>query len=129
MEINASLAGMGVVLTLKKRAQYLAVYERGKAWADGLVVVKALPNGLWFSQYGFSVSKRVGKAVVRNRVRRLLKEVVRLAPIKSGWDIVFVARPVAATADYHQLKRSVEKLLARADLLREKDEVAGNRAN
>jgi len=101
---------------LTKRAQYLTVYKSGKAWVDNLIIIKALPNELEFSRYGFSVSKEVGKAVARNRVRRLLKEITRLTNLKPGLDIVFIARPNAATADYHQLKKSMEKLLLRAHL-------------
>jgi ribonuclease P protein component len=101
---------------LTKRAQYLTVYKSGKAWVDNLIVIKALPNGLEFSRYGLSVTKEIGKAVVRNRVRRLLKEIASLANIKPGWDIVFIARPNAANADYNQLKKSMEKLLFRAHL-------------
>lgn len=108
---------------LTKRAQYLTVYKSGKAWVDNLIVMKVLPNDLEFSRCGFSVAKDVGKAVVRNRVRRLLREVVRITSIKSGWDIVFIARPDAATADYHDLKRSIEKLLLRAHLINENEMV------
>jgi len=55
--------------------------------------------------------------VQRNRVRRLLREIMRLQPLKPGWDIVFMARSTAVDADYHQLKGAVTKLLARAQLL------------
>ena len=106
---------------LTKRAQYLAVYKSDKSWVDNLVVVKVLPNELEFSRYGFSVAKEVGKAVVRNRVRRSMKEIIRRIVVKPGWDIVFIARPTAAAADYHQLKKSMEKLLLRAHLI-DKDE-------
>ena len=87
-----------------------------------------IPNGLEYSRYGFSIAKGIGKAVVRNRVRRLLKEIVRVEPMKSGWDIVFVARPSVAVADYDQLKKSVDKLLSRARLLlvkTDQDEMVG----
>ena len=108
---------------LTKRAQYLEVYEFGRSWRDSLVVIKAFPNELEVSRCGFSVTKSVGKAVVRNRVKRLLKEIVRLTPIETGWDIVFIARPNAAIAEYHQIKESVDRLLARAHLSRDRDEM------
>jgi len=102
---------------LTKPQQYALVYSKGNSWASNLVVMRALPNGLTLSRCGFSVSKRVGKAVTRNRVKRLLREIVRVMPLKSGWDMVFVLRPAAASADYAHLKRAVAGLLSRAGLL------------
>jgi len=79
--------------------------------------MKAMPNGLNLSRYGFSVTKKVGKAVRRNRVKRQLREIMRLQTLRVGWDIVIIARPAVVDADYHQVEQEVTGLLARAKLL------------
>ncbi len=93
------------------------VYRQGKVWANSLLAMKAMPNGLSLSRYGFSVTKKVGKAVQRNHLKRLLREIMRLQLLEPGWDIVFIVRSVAVNADYHQLERAVTRLLAQAQLL------------
>jgi ribonuclease P protein component len=104
---------------LTKSEQYAVVYEKGSSWTDGLMVMKALPNGLAWSRYGFSVGRRLGGAVVRNRVKRRLREILRSVPLKPGWDIIFIARPAAAGADFTGLGKSVLNLLSRAGLTRD----------
>ena len=102
---------------LTKPQQYNQVYSNGSSWVSGLVVMKALANDLGLSRCGFSVSKQVGKAVTRNRVKRRFREIVRVLPLKAGWDIVFVARPAAANAAFISLRGAIEGLLSRAGLL------------
>jgi len=114
---------------LTKSEQYALVYEKGSSWISGLVVMKALPNGLTWSRYGFSVSRRVGKAVARNRVKRRLREILRSAPVEPGWDIIFIARPKAAGAGFASLEKSVQGLLSRAGLLTREYEKACLRIN
>lgn len=86
-------------------------------------MLRAMPNGLPLSRCGFSVGKNIGKAVVRNRVKRLLREIVRLTPIKPGWDIVLIARSKSSVAQFADLKKIIENLLSRAQILNNADPV------
>jgi ribonuclease P protein component len=105
---------------LKDSEQFRRVRREGRSWSHLLLVLCALPNGLEYSRFGFSVSKRVGKAVVRNRVKRLLREAARarLPLVIPGQDLVFIARKPIGEADYPQVDRAVEQLLGQAGLLR-----------
>ena len=102
---------------LTKRAQYVLVYRKGSTYIDRLIVMKVLSNELDLSRYGFSVTKKVGKAVQRNRLKRLLRQIVGSKLLKPGWDIVFIVRRRAVDADYHQLEKATAGLLSRARLL------------
>lgn len=104
-------------LRLRGRKLFDAVFRRGRVWANRLLVLRALPNELDHNRYGFVTSRRLGNAVVRNRVRRRLREGLRSLPVCHGWDVVISARPPAAQADFHELKRAVTDLLARSSLL------------
>ncbi|MCD6452681.1 MAG: ribonuclease P protein component [Dehalococcoidales bacterium] len=106
---------------LKKPKQYRVVYNKGRVWTNRWLIMKALPNQLDLSRYGFSISRQVGNAVTRNRIKRRLREIVRLIPVKPGWDIVFIARPIAARVGYTNLEQSVRGLLSRAGLLKMMD--------
>ncbi len=102
---------------LSNKGEFAAVYNEGRSWANDLVALRVLPNSLGSSRCGFAVGKRLGGAVVRNRVRRRLREIVRQAPIENGWDMVLIARQNAVTADYGDLQQATEELLSRAQLL------------
>ena len=105
---------------LRKTKDFAAARREGRSWADRMLVLVARRNESADSRFGFSVSKRVGNAVVRNRVKRRLREAARvelLPHIESGWDFVVIARRDAAGADYHRLNRSLTRLFRRAKLL------------
>lgn len=86
--------------------------------------MKALPNQLAFSRYGFSVGRRVGGAVVRNKVKRRLREILRPLSLQPGWDIMFIARPRSAVFDFASLEKAACGLLERAGLLVKENEKA-----
>lgn len=78
-----------------------------------------LENERDYSRFGFSVSRRVGNAVVRNRIKRRVRESTRLRmeQIRPGWDIVFIARYPISSATYHEMDAACARLLRRANLL------------
>lgn len=96
------------------------MFRRGRSWDNNLLVLRTLANELTHNRYGFVTSKRVGKAVVRNRVRRLISEALRVLILKAGWDVVISAKAAAARADFHELNRAVVDLLVKADLLEDR---------
>ena len=104
-------------LRLRRRKDFDAVFGQGRAWANQFLVLRSVPNQLEHNRFGFVTSKRVGKAVVRNRVRRRLREAVRSLPSRPGWDVVISAKRAASEADFHQLKAALADLLGRARLL------------
>ncbi|MFC2068133.1 ribonuclease P protein component [Chloroflexota bacterium] len=114
---------------LTKSTQYALVYNKGNSWTSSLLVMKAIPNGLEKSRYGLSVSRRLGNAVTRNRVKRRLREILRLTTLHPGWDIIFIARPKAASADYDNLEKNVKGVLSRAQFLTREYERACLRIN
>jgi ribonuclease P protein component len=84
---------------LKKNSQFAEVYSNGRSWANGLLALRTLPNGLDINRYGFSVSKRLGK------------------PTRKGWDLVVVARQPASAASYKQLEEALADLLKKGRLI------------
>jgi ribonuclease P protein component len=106
---------------LRSSADFSRVRERApRAWAHPLLVLYAAPNDLPGTRVGITVSGRVGKAVVRNKIRRRIREAVRLLlpRLVPAYDLVFIARPASASADWPQLRQAVEDALARAGVLR-----------
>ena len=104
-------------LRLTGSKRFLEARREGRGWANRLLVLKVIPNDLDRSRFGLTLSKRVGSAVVRNKVKRRLREILRLTPVNAGWDIVLIARKAASSADYVQIKLATEDLLRRAKLL------------
>jgi ribonuclease P protein component len=99
---------------LSKAKDFAALRRNGRSWSDGLLVLVARPNERKAGRVGFVVGKRIGNAVVRNKIKRRLREAVRLGGIEEGWDLILIARKGSSEADYHDLNRSVRALFRRA---------------
>ena len=90
-----------------------------KGVADGLLVLYAKKNRTETNRVGITVSKKLGKAHIRNRTRRRIREVYRLNEEKfqPGWDIVVVARSKAVDAPFDKLTKSYLTLAKKLNLL------------
>ncbi len=106
---------------LRSTRRFRELRERGRTWANRYLVLSALPNGLPHSRFGVIVTRRFGKAVARNKLRRRLREALRLRldRIPPGWDVVVIARNPAKGADFWTLSEALEELLRRAGLWNE----------
>ena len=99
---------------LRKASDFKAVRREGRSWSNRLVVMRVRANGTGKTRIGFSVSRRLGKAVIRNLVKRRLREAARSATLPAGWDVVLIARTGAARASYAELLKAVMDLSGRA---------------
>lgn len=98
---------------LKRSRDFARVRRFGRSSGSPLAALYVLPTRSDDVRVGFSVSKRVGKATVRNLVKRRMREAVRqqLPSLQRGQDLVFIARPAASAASYDQIADSVTYLL------------------
>ncbi len=110
---------MRYTVTIKKNRDFRRLYSAGKTAANSLLVVYCRRNKLAINRLGLTVGTRIGKAVKRNRVRRLIREAYRLreGDLRRGYDIVVVARTRAAEATYWQIDAALAALFRKVGLL------------
>jgi len=114
-----AIVGVHRAQHLKSRSEFAAVYRAGKPFRSEFVVLRAIRTNGPVSRFGFTTGRALGGAVVRNRVKRRLREIVRSLPVAEGWDIVLNARSGCVGADFHELKNGVTELLGKAGVLKQ----------
>lgn len=105
-------------LSLNKNTLFRRLYYRGKAYGSPYFVLYVMYTGTKVNRIGFTVSKKIGKAVVRNRARRLMYESFRLyePQIKQGYYMVMTARAAILKTDFETIRRTLENVLKKAGL-------------
>ena len=114
--------------SLKLNHLFRRLYQKGRSAANKYLVVYCRRNGLQENRIGLTVSAKLGHAVVRNRIRRRLREIYRLheSGFCPGWDIVVVARSRAVDATYQKLEGAYLSLADKLGLLRKEEPASEN---
>ncbi|NLH96594.1 MAG: ribonuclease P protein component [Clostridiaceae bacterium] len=114
---------------LKKNSDFARMYRKGRFFPGKYLVVYLMKNNAGFNRLGVSVSKKIGKSVKRNRVKRLIRESYRLLEpfIPVGLDIVITARKVDTTYSFADIMKEMKFLFKKAGAFdREKWDTSGN---
>ena len=111
---------MSEIITLKDNRDFRRLYNRGRSFASPLLVTYIMKNRCNEVRIGITTGKKIGKAVMRNRSRRIIREAYReLADsIRPGYDLVFVARAKTPFAKSYDVLRSMKKELKDAGVLK-----------
>ncbi|MBM4235064.1 MAG: ribonuclease P protein component [Firmicutes bacterium] len=103
---------------LKKNWEFKRVYRYGRTVVSKNIVLYYCPNGSECNRIGFSISKKVGGSVIRNRIKRFFKEAFLNLEnrLKKGYDIILIARNPSADLDFHEALRELTKLCQKGQL-------------
>ena len=103
----------GTLEMLRSPRDFAALQELGRTRSHPLLTIRIRRNDLGGDRFGIATGRRLGSAVVRNRVRRRVREILRrIDPLdSSGWDVLIVPRPASVAATYAELRSAVEALL------------------
>lgn len=107
--------------TIKQNYEFRRMYAKAKSGVSPYLVVYFRPNKRGHNRLGVTVSAKLGHAVVRNRVRRRIREIFRLSQgqLKQGYDVIVVARGRSVQAEYKELERAFLRTCAKLSLTEE----------
>lgn len=105
---------------LRRKDDFSAVYKKGRSVGERYIVLFYKKNGLPYNRIAFLASKKVGNSVERNRARRLIRENYRFLKddIRTGYDIIFIARNTINGRKFSDVKKSMVGALLKSKLLK-----------
>ncbi|WP_088008309.1 ribonuclease P protein component [Indiicoccus explosivorum] len=107
---------------IKKSQEFQRVFKKGKSFANRQFIIYVYRTGQPEFRIGLSVSKKIGNAVTRNRIKRYIRQVFleMKEEVRQDADYVIIARKQAADLDFHETKKSLQHVLKIARVLRKK---------
>jgi len=107
------------LLKLRKNWEFKRVYRYGRTVVSKNIVLYYCPNGLANNRIGFSISKKVGKSVVRNKIKRIYREAFKVIERRlcKGYDFILIARKPAVDVSFHDACKELYNLCRKGQLL------------
>ncbi len=107
---------------LRKNWEFKRVYRYGRTVVSRNIVLYYCPNGRAYNRIGFSISKKVGKSVVRNKIKRIYREAFKIIEKKlcKGHDFILIARKPAVDVTFHEAGKELYNLCRKGQLLLKK---------
>lgn len=105
---------------IRKNMEFKDIYKHGKNYWNRNLILYVKKNDLNETRVGYTITKKIGNAVVRNKLRRRMKEIYRLNfhNIKEGYDLVFIAKRSLKDISYKELEGSMKHIMSIAKLLK-----------
>ena len=124
--ISKDLKNLPKIFRMKKRADFLRLRDKGKVVVTKSFIMQFAPSGLAGDDItiGFTATKKIGKANIRNRAKRRLKEVIakKHLELKGGYDIVLIARSSTAQINWEKLVAEMDRVLIESRLIKTKQD-------
>lgn len=122
LKILLPLVTMGLprINRLKKKKTFDEVFKEGRGFKEEFLFLKLKKNNLKMTRFGFIVGRRISKkAVIRNKIKRKLRELVRLKlkEIKKGFDVILIAIPGIEAKNFWEIEKTLAKLFKKAKLI------------
>ncbi len=104
---------------LSRPQEFTAIQARGATRSSALMSARFLRTDLETTRFGLATGRRIGGAIVRNRVRRRLREALRAMQVsfRPGWDVLIIVRPAIVEADYAALVGALRRTLERGGVV------------
>lgn len=107
---------------IRKNMEFQNIYKVGKSYWNRNLVLYVKKNGLNETRVGYTITKKIGNAVTRNKMRRRMKEIYRLNfhNIKEGYDLIFIAKRSIVNISYDELESSMIHIMSISKLLKKR---------